>query len=215
MTLRQEQQASSSADLPCRSAALGETISDGHPRATHVYCPTRRGVSGAAFGPRSAQIDAMSRLRRPFLSDRYIFATVKVRKPRRRLGQGDFKRLASAMSRMRPKHRFLLAAWVFLPDHGHAISTYHFPSDESKVAPTSCSSKSAAFSEDEPQSFSKSKLCATSFNQGRREAGEFWQGRFFDCAFPGSRRRSCGRASQPQYKRNYRPRMARCGAAQI
>ncbi len=88
------------------------------------------------------------------------------------------------MSRMRPKHRFLLTAWVFLPDHGHAIidPPYHFPSDESKVAPTSCSSKSAAFSEDEPQSFSKSKLCATSFNQGRREAGEFWQGRFFDCA---------------------------------
>jgi len=32
----------------------------------------------------------------------------------------------------------------------------------SKAAQTSCSSKSAAFSEDEPQSFSKSRLCATS-----------------------------------------------------
>src|SRR2546428_8346796 len=32
----------------------------------------------------------------------------------------------------------------------------------SKVAQTSCSSKSVAFSEDEPQSFSKSKLCAAS-----------------------------------------------------
>ena len=32
----------SSADLLCRSAALGETISEGHPRATHVYGPTRR-----------------------------------------------------------------------------------------------------------------------------------------------------------------------------
>ncbi len=47
--------------------------------------------------------------------------TVKVLKPRRHLGEGDFKPLASAMSRMRQKHRFLLTAWVFLPDHGRAI----------------------------------------------------------------------------------------------
>ncbi len=94
------------------------------------------------------------------------FVAVKVLKPRRRLGEGDFKRLASVMSRMRPKHRLLSTAWVFLPDHGHAIiypalPTDPFPSDEGKVAQTSCSSKSAAFSGDEPQSFSKSKLCAT------------------------------------------------------
>ena len=56
------------------------------------------------------------------LSDRYIFVTVEGLKPRRRLGEGDFKRLATAMSRMRPKYRcFWLTAGVFLPDHGHAI----------------------------------------------------------------------------------------------
>lgn len=33
----------------------------------------------------------MSRQRRPFLSDRYIFVTVKVPKPSRHLGEGDFK----------------------------------------------------------------------------------------------------------------------------
>jgi REP element-mobilizing transposase RayT len=69
----------------------------------------------------------MSRLRRPFLSDRYIFVTVKVLKPRRHLGEGDFQRLASAMSRMRPKHRFLLTAWVFLPDHWHGIIDPPYP----------------------------------------------------------------------------------------
>ena len=67
------------------------------------------------------------RLRRPFLSDRYIFVTVKVLKPRRHLSEGDFKRLASAMSRMRPKHRFLLTAWAFLPDHGHAVIDPPYP----------------------------------------------------------------------------------------
>ncbi len=49
----------------------------------------------------------MSRLRRPFLSDRYIFVTVKVLKPRRHLGEGDFKRLASAMSRMRQNVEYI------------------------------------------------------------------------------------------------------------
>ena len=48
--------------------------------------------------------------------------TVKVRQPRRHLGEGDFKRLASAMGRMRQKRRLLLTAWVFLPDHGPAIN---------------------------------------------------------------------------------------------
>ncbi len=83
--------------------------------------PNALWMTGVAFGPRSAEVDGLSRRRRPFLSDRYIFVTVKVLKPRRHLGEGDFKPLASAMSRMRQKHRFLLTAWVFLPDHGRAI----------------------------------------------------------------------------------------------
>ena len=51
-------------------------------------------------------------------------------------------------------------------------------SGRSTVAQTSCSSKSAAFSQDEPQSFGKSKLCATftvekkrSVRNGRRNRG--------------------------------------------
>ena len=45
----------------------------------------------------------MSRLRRPFLYDRYFFATVCLLKTRRRLHDPDFDRLAYALTRMRRK----------------------------------------------------------------------------------------------------------------
>ena len=63
----------------------------------------------------------MSKLRRPFLYDRYIFVTVNLLRSRRRLAERDFGRLAIALARMRQKQRFVLTAWVFLPDHWHAI----------------------------------------------------------------------------------------------
>jgi hypothetical protein len=57
----------------------------------------------------------MSRLRRPFLFDRYIFATVKLRPPRAWLQTSDYERLAASLARIRRKHRFAITAWVFLP----------------------------------------------------------------------------------------------------
>jgi REP element-mobilizing transposase RayT len=63
----------------------------------------------------------MSKLRRPFLYDRYIFVTVNLLRSRRKLEESDFARLAIALARMRQKQRFALTAWVFLPDHWHAI----------------------------------------------------------------------------------------------
>ena len=63
----------------------------------------------------------MSKLRRPFLYDRYIFVTVNLLRSRRKLEESDFARLAIAQARMRQKQRFALTAWVFLPDHWHAI----------------------------------------------------------------------------------------------
>ena len=69
----------------------------------------------------------MSRLRQPFLYDRFIFAAVKLLPCRTRLEEGDFARLANSFTRMRKKHGFLLTAWVFLPDHWHAIISPRFP----------------------------------------------------------------------------------------
>ena len=106
----------------------------------------------------------MSRLRRPFLYDRYIFVTVDLLTSRRRLQDGDFGRLAPALARMRRKHGFALTAWVFLPDHWHAIIYPPYPLTISRV-------------------FQAVKVSSMiSINLGRGEAGELWQGRFFDRA---------------------------------
>jgi REP element-mobilizing transposase RayT len=63
----------------------------------------------------------VSRLRRPFLSDRFFFVTVGLLKRRSELQDADFHFLALAFRRARVLHPFFLAAWVFLPDHWHAI----------------------------------------------------------------------------------------------
>ena len=102
----------------------------------------------------------MSRLRRPFLYDRYFFATVCLLKTRRRLHDPHFERLAYALTRMRRKHRFLLTAWVFLPDHWHAIIHPPYPLPISRV-------------------FKALKVSSTmAANVRLGESGELWQGRF-------------------------------------
>ncbi len=103
--------------------------------------------------------------------------TVKVLKARRHLGEGDFKRLVSAMSRMRPKHRFLLTAWawVFLPDHGHAILLPALPTDR---FPSFCSAdlicRSAAFLWSERKNRGpQEQVRATGFDRGLRTVKEY------------------------------------------
>jgi len=61
------------------------------------------------------------KLRRPSLSDRYFFITVRLLKRRERLTEPDFALLARAFNRARALHPFYLTAWVFLPDHWHSI----------------------------------------------------------------------------------------------
>src|SRR5579862_8599767 len=72
----------------------------------------------------------MSRLRRLVLSDLYFFITGRVIPYRRMLDESEFECLARVVRERRRKHGFLLTAWVFLPDHWHAISTRptHSPS---------------------------------------------------------------------------------------
>ena len=106
----------------------------------------------------------MSRLRRPFLYDRFLFVTVTALPSRTRLGEGDFARLAKSTARMRKKYGFLLTAWVFLPDHWHAIIHPPYPLTISTV-------------------FKAVKTSSMiGINVRRREAGELWQERFFDRA---------------------------------
>jgi putative transposase len=106
----------------------------------------------------------MSRLRRAFLYDRYIFVTVNLLKLRTRLQEHDYERLARSVTKMRAKHGFVLTAWVFLPDHWHAIIYPPHP------LPISTVLKAVKVS------------AMISINLGREETGELWQGRFFDRA---------------------------------
>ena len=106
----------------------------------------------------------MSKLRRPFLYDRYIFVTVNLLRSRRKLEESDFARLAIALARMRQKQRFVLTAWVFLPDHWNAIV---YPPHPLSIA----------------QAMSAIKVSSmVAINHGRHEKGELWQERFFDHA---------------------------------
>ena len=107
---------------------------------------------------------AVSRLRRPFLSDRFFFVTVRLLKLRSELRDADFRCLALACRRARLLHPFFLTAWVFLPDHWHAICAPVYPLSISEVMKSVKTSSTILM------------------NRQRRESGELWQGRFFDRA---------------------------------
>ena len=106
----------------------------------------------------------MSKLRRPFLSDRYFFITVRLLPRRTKLMEADFRLLARAFNRARALHRFYLTAWVFLPDHWHCIVAPQYPETISQVI----------------KSVKQSSM--TGINQHRGTEGELWQPRFFDRA---------------------------------
>ena len=106
----------------------------------------------------------VSRLRRPFLSDRFFFITVRLLKQHDELRDSDFRCLALACRRARLLHPFLLPAWVFLPDHWHALCALAHPLTISVVM----------------KSIKTSSMIL--INRQRRESGKLWQGRFFDRA---------------------------------
>jgi hypothetical protein len=73
---------------------------------------------------------AVSKLRPPFLSDRYFFIVVRLLRRREKFTEPDFALLARAFNRARALHPFYLTAWVFLPDpsaDGHRIWAPLYP----------------------------------------------------------------------------------------
>ena len=106
----------------------------------------------------------MSRLRRLAVSDRWFFVTCRLLPRRRVLTPLEFATLAAVIDERRAEHGFLLTAWVFLPDHWHAIFYPRYPLTISRV-------------------MEAIKDGATKrINRCRREAGVLWQPRFFDRA---------------------------------
>ena len=106
----------------------------------------------------------MSRLRRFFLSERFFFLTCRVHRLRRNLSEDEFALLAEAIRERREAHHFLVTAWVFLPDHWHAIIFPRAPLTISRV-------------------MEAIKVSATRrINEAGGGRGLLFQGRFFDRA---------------------------------
>ena len=106
----------------------------------------------------------MSRLRRLVVSDRFFFISCRLLPRRGRLTESEFERLARVVRERREKYHFLLTAWVFLPDHWHAIFFPRFPLTLSRV-------------------MESIKVASTLLlNARRKEPGLLWQPRFFDRA---------------------------------
>ena len=106
----------------------------------------------------------MWRLRRMVLSDRFCFITCRVYRPRGKLSEAEFSILGQVVWERRKKHGFLLTAWVFLPDHWHAII---FPRSPLTISTLVESIKVGA---------------TRRINARRGERGVLLQGRFFDRA---------------------------------
>ncbi len=106
----------------------------------------------------------MSRLRRLVLSDRYFFITCNLRGTRGPFKDDDFEILARVFEARRAEHGIFLTAWVFLPDHWHAVMGVRYPRTISLVVESI-------------------KVASTrQMNTHQKESGRLWQGRFFDRA---------------------------------
>jgi len=106
----------------------------------------------------------MSRLRRLVVSDRWFFITCRLLPRRGILSPGEFACLARVIHERREEHGFRLSAWVFLPDHWHAIL---FPRHPLTISGVMESIKGGA---------------TKRISRSRREVGRLWQPRFFDRA---------------------------------
>jgi putative transposase len=134
---------------------------------TARHCEWRVRVFCLAIIPTVLYSIAVSKLRRPFLSDRYFFIAVRLLRRREKLTEPDFALLARAFNRARALHPFYLTAWVFLPDPaaaGHWICAPQYPVTISLAM----------------KSLKQSSMIAV--NQRRDTDGELWQPWFFDRA---------------------------------
>ena len=117
--------------------------------------------SSAALG---VIIACMSRLRRLVVSDRWFFTTCRLLPRRGTLSDSEFAALAKVIDERRAEPGFLLTAWVFLPDHWHAI---FYPGHPLTISRAMEAIKDAG---------------TKRLNRRRQEGGMLWQPRFFDRA---------------------------------
>src|SRR5579859_557697 len=106
----------------------------------------------------------MSRLRRMVLSDRFFFVACRLFRERTPLSALEFAAFADAFESRHKQFSFLVTAWVFLPNHWHAIL---FPEHPLTISNAMNSVKTSS---------------TIGINRMRGESGVLWQGRFFDRA---------------------------------
>ncbi|MGH9434041.1 MAG: REP-associated tyrosine transposase [Terriglobia bacterium] len=98
------------------------------------------------------------------LCDRFFFITCRLFHGCSHLDESEFELLAGAIQSRRAAQGFRLTAWVFLPDHWHAILFPHCPATISAV-------------------MESIKVSSTRrMNAKRKGVGRVWQGCFFDRA---------------------------------
>ena len=122
------------------------------------------GVFSVAVIPTVLYSIAVSKLRRPFVSDEYFFIVVRLLRRRENFTESDFALLARAFNRARALRPFYLTAGVFLPDHGHGVFAPLYPVTISLAMKSLKQSSTRAL------------------NPFRGAEGELWQPRFFDRA---------------------------------
>ena len=106
----------------------------------------------------------MSRLRRLFVAGKIFFVTCNVLRTRTRLSEREFDILAAVFDAIRKRRGFLLAGYVFLPDHWHAL-----------LAPRE--------GETLPGLMGALKVASMqAVNRSRGKRGHFWQARYYDHA---------------------------------
>jgi putative transposase len=105
----------------------------------------------------------MSRLRRPCIARQVFFITNNLLRTRTRLTEADFQALADAMSRVRARRHFLLAGYVLMPDHWHALL---MPAENDALPRLMNSLKVASMQ--------------AAINGSRHTTGALWQARYYD-----------------------------------
>jgi REP-associated tyrosine transposase len=106
----------------------------------------------------------MSRLRRPWVTGKIFFVTCNLLRTRTNMTERDFQALADAVRRVRERRRFLLPAYVFMPDHWHMLIV---PAPSDSLPNIMNALKAAA---------------ARGVNEMRNSSGPVWQARYFDRA---------------------------------
>ncbi len=106
----------------------------------------------------------MSRLRRWFVADKFFFVTCNVRRTRTAFTEPEFAILAKVFDRVRERRGFLLAGYVFMPDHWHGLI---FPASGDTL----------------PRLMGALKIASSrDINRSRQTHGEFCQLRYYDHA---------------------------------